>query len=255
MTFKVIIRTDVIYKDNSSPLCLLFFHDGRKKSVGLGVSVVRSCWDAQAQKVTDDCPDKDDIQFQITAKIKEYEKKIKKLEALEIPVTFEALFETIGKRMDCTVGYYFRQIIDRLEKVEKYGSASKHKVTLALMSQFRSVNMRFDELDLTYLREFEIFLSQKGNVNNSCNYAAFQYCLLYLIEILHQTTTFGHLRLRLFALYLIEILHQTTTMSRTIAPTSELYLIEIPHQTTTQRLRTRSLLGCILSKFHIKPQL
>ena len=255
MTFKVIIRTDVIYKDNSSPLCLLFFHDGRKKSVGLGVSVVRSCWDAQAQKVTDDCPDKDDIQFQITAKIKEYEKKIKKLEALEIPVTFEALFETIGKRMDCTVGYYFRQIIDRLEKVEKYGSASKHKVTLALMSQFRSVNMRFDELDLTYLREFEIFLSQKGNVNNSCNYAAFQYCLLYLIEILHQTTTFGHLRLRLFALYLIEILHQTTTMSRTIAPTSELYLIEIPHQTTTQRLRTRSLLGCILSKFYIKPQL
>ena len=44
-------------------------------------------------------------------------------------------------------------------------------------------------------------------------------------------------------------------MSRTIAPTSELYLIEIPHQTTTQRLRTRSLLGCILSKFYIKPQL
>ena len=35
------------------------------------------------------------------------------------------------------------------------------------MSQFRSVNMRFDELDLTYLREFEIFLRQRGNVNNS----------------------------------------------------------------------------------------
>ena len=276
MTFKVIIRTDVIYKDNSSPLCLLFFHDGRKKSVGLGVSVVRSCWDAQAQKVTDDCPDKDDIQFQITAKIKEYEKKIKKLEALEIPVTFEALFETIGKRMDCTVGYYFRQIIDRLEKVEKYGSASKHKVTLALMSQFRSVNMRFDELDLTYLREFEIFLSQKGNVNNSCNYAAFQYCLLYLIEILHQTTTFGHLRLRLFALYLIEIPHQTTTLVQSIRSLSWLYLIEIPHQTTTNLLSrmeslklylieiphqttTRSFVRrftrcCILSKFHIKPQ-
>ena len=194
MTFRVILRKDVIYKNNTGPLCLLFFHDNRKKSVGLGVSVVRSCWDAQAQKVTDDCPDRDDIQFQITAKIKEYEKKIKKLEALEIPVTFEALFETIGKRMDCTVGYYFRQIIDRLEKVEKYGSASKHKVTLALMSQFRSVNMRFDELDLTCLREFEIFLSQKGNVNNSCNYAAFQYWQLYLIEILHQTTTAWRIR-------------------------------------------------------------
>lgn len=158
MTFKVIIRKDVIYKNNTSPLCLLFFHDNRRKSVGLGVSVAPQYWDADAQKVMEDCPDRDDIQFQITAKIKEYEKKIKKLEALEIPVTFETLFETIGKRMDCTVGDYFRQKIDRLEKVEKYGSASKHKVTLALMQHFKSTNMRFEELDLTYLREFEIFL-------------------------------------------------------------------------------------------------
>ena len=233
MTFRVILRKDVIYKNNTSPLCLLFFHDNRKKSVGLGVSVVRSCWDAQAQKVTDDCPDRDDIQFQITAKIKEYEKKIKKLEALEIPVTFEALFETIGKRMDCTVGDYFRQIIDRLEKVEKYGSASKHKVTLALMSQFRSVNMRFDELDLTCLREFEIFLSQKGNVNNSCNYAAFQYWQLYLIEILHQTTTRDNNKNNRRKLYLIKILHQTTTSTYLIYSYYLLYLIEILHQTTT----------------------
>ena len=119
MTFRVILRKDVIYKNNTSPLCLLFFHDNRKKSVGLGVSVSREYWDAETQKITDDCPDRDDIQFQITAKIKEYEKKIKKLEALEIPVTFETLFETIGKRMDCTVGDYFRQIIDRLEKGRK----------------------------------------------------------------------------------------------------------------------------------------
>ena len=27
--------------------------------------------------------------------------------------------------------------------------------------------MRFEELDLTYLREFEIFLRQRGNVSNS----------------------------------------------------------------------------------------
>ena len=86
---------------------------------------------------------------------------------LEIPVTFDNLFEQNGKRINCTVGDFFKQVIERLEKVEKYGSASKHEVTLALMSQFRSVNMRFEELDLTYLREFEIFLRQRGNVNNS----------------------------------------------------------------------------------------
>ena len=57
MTFKVIIRKDVIYKNNTSPLFLLFFHDGRKKSVGLGISLAREYWNAEAQKVADDCPD------------------------------------------------------------------------------------------------------------------------------------------------------------------------------------------------------
>ena len=56
--------------------------------------------------------------------------------------------------------------------------------------------------------------------------------LLYLIEILHQTTTSRRRHKRKKALYLIEILHQTTTFSQSIS--------------------TRN--GCILSKFYIKPQ-
>ena len=57
------------------------------------------------------------------------------------------------------------------------------------------------------------------------------------------------------ALYLIEILHQTTTSRRRHKRKKALYLIEILHQTTTfsQSISTRN--GCILSKFYIKPQL
>ena len=263
-----------------SPSCPRIHHDRRRKFVGLGISVGISVllkhWDFEKQQPTADCPDRAEIQFQITSKIREYEKKIKKLEVLEIPVTFDTLFEQNGKRINCTVGEYFKQIIERLEKVEKYSSASKHKVTLVLVSQFRSVNMRFDELDLTCLREFEIFLSQKGNVNNSCNYAAFQYCRLYLIEIPHQTTTRNDVEPVAFPLYLIEIPHQTTTSLCLLRRIRLLYLIEIPHQTTTGRPETSharplylieiphqtttvqyydySFPSCILSKFHIKPQ-
>ena len=236
MTINVVCRKDTINRNHLAPLALVFTHDRRRKFVGLGISVGISVllkhWDFEKQQPTADCPDRAEIQFQITSKIREYEKKIKKLEVLEIPVTFDTLFEQNGKRINCTVGEYFKQIIERLEKVEKYGSASKHKVTLVLVSQFRSVNMRFDELDLTCLREFEIFLSQKGNVNNSCNYAAFQYCRLYLIEILHQTTT----QYRFFWCGL------------------QLYLIEILHQTTTARRPPRDGQRCILLKFYIKPQ-
>ena len=56
------------------------------------------------------------------------------------------------------------------------------------------------------------------------------------------------------ALYLIEILHQTTTLPLCFSRFSRLYLIEILHQTTTQTLPVIWHIGCILSKFYIKPQ-
>ena len=56
------------------------------------------------------------------------------------------------------------------------------------------------------------------------------------------------------SLYLIEILHQTTTGSRTIFTCRRLYLIEILHQTTTRGDDKAHQYRCILSKFYIKPQ-
>ena len=55
-------------------------------------------------------------------------------------------------------------------------------------------------------------------------------------------------------LYLIEILHQTTTVFRLTLSCYELYLIEILHQTTTISVPSKSIKSCILSKFYIKPQ-
>ena len=57
--------------------------------------------------------------------------------------------------------------------------------------------------------------------------------LLYLIEILHQTTTVGFPGAFELLLYLIEILHQTTTVIGVEILAEKLYLIEILHQTTT----------------------
>ena len=230
MTINVVCRRDAINRNRLAPLALVFTHDRRRKFVGLGISEALVHWDFDKQQPTADCPDRAEIQFQITSKIREYEKKIKKLEVLEIPVTFDTLFEQNGKRINCTVGEYFKQIIERLEKVEKYSSASKHKVTLVLVSQFRSVNMRFDELDLTYLREFEIFLRQRGNVNNSL---ATKFSVLKAVYNKAVSEGVFVPKFQYCRLYLIEILHQTTTHCKCIQFT----------------------LCCILSKFYIKPQL
>ena len=55
-------------------------------------------------------------------------------------------------------------------------------------------------------------------------------------------------------LYLIEILHQTTTNHVNLFWMQTLYLIEILHQTTTGDVREMVLESCILLKFYIKPQ-
>ena len=61
-------------------------------------------------------------------------------------------------------------------------------------------------------------------------------------------------RSNLWGLYLIEILHQTTTPSTTSTKEDGLYLIEILHQTTTSAGQVSTNRCCILSKFYIKPQ-
>ena len=78
---------------------------------------------------------------------------------------------------------------------------------------------------------------------------------LYLIEILHQTTTLVEPRRVAVWLYLIEILHQTTTAPVQKFNAIKLYLIEILHQTTTLNYNYTIPRCCILSKFYIKPQL
>ena len=81
------------------------------------------------------------------------------------------------------------------------------------------------------------------------------YSKLYLIEILHQTTTLI-LELQLLSLlYLIEILHQTTTSARALSICFCCILSKFYIKPQRRALRPKCTSRCILSKFYIKPQL
>ena len=78
--------------------------------------------------------------------------------------------------------------------------------------------------------------------------------VLYLICILHQTTTDEVEIVKQRGLYLICILHQTTTDYSSRFVRCKLYLICILHQTTTPPRVMSKGIGCILFVFYIKPQ-
>ena len=90
--------------------------------------------------------------------------------------------------------------------------------------------------------------------NHNSPVSGLWFLALYLIEILHQTTTLRKSTTTFARLYLIEILHQTTTSTWRKRRPPRLYLIEILHQTTTTLQCQVVLHRCILSKFYIKPQ-
>ena len=77
---------------------------------------------------------------------------------------------------------------------------------------------------------------------------------LYLIEILHQTTTIRRPVPILVCCILSKFYIKPQQSPSTKPSFSRLYLIEILHQTTTTRLSSVRHRGCILSKFYIKPQ-
>ena len=77
---------------------------------------------------------------------------------------------------------------------------------------------------------------------------------LFLIPILHQTTTVGIPRNRGGQLFLIPILHQTTTFLICINVAVSLFLIPILHQTTTRLTVLSHVKGCSSFQFYIKPQ-
>ena len=182
MTINVnaIFRKNKIKSNNTAPIHIRFTLNRKIRYVSTGVTIHISKWDFENQRIKDNSPEMQELQYSIDSKLNEYRRKIKRLEALEVDVTLDNLLETNGRKINCTVGEYLKQSIERLETLGKYGSASKHRSLLSRLSQFRSLNIQLDEIDLAYLHDFELFLRKEGNTNNSI---ATQYAILQCLCI------------------------------------------------------------------------
>jgi hypothetical protein len=87
--------------------------------------------------------------------------------ALEIEVTFDTLFEANNRKANCTLSDCFQREIARLKSLGKLNSASKVKTVYSLACLFRNPNIRLEEIDIVYLNDFELFLRNRDNVDNS----------------------------------------------------------------------------------------
>ena len=110
------------------------------------------------------------------------------------------------------------------------------------------------QLEVIHCFQFVVVSYRNSTSNHNCNLLYFSGLMLYLIEILHQTTTRALCIRHRVELYLIEILHQTTTCGRQYLVQWSCILSKFYIKPQLLPLLLCSALRCILSKFYIKPQ-
>ena len=149
-------------------MMLRFTHDRTTKFVALGLSVEPHYWDKDTELVLPTCPERITLQSQIDRTLAGYHKKIQRLEALDIPVNFETLFDA---KPACSVGITiedgFKAEIERLESLGKINSATKHKYALQVLDGYKPTTMALEAIDLDYLKGLELYLRQRGTKDNS----------------------------------------------------------------------------------------
>lgn len=167
ISFKIIQRKDKLNRDHTAPIHLRLTHKGKSRYVSTGVTLPINMWNAETQQINTDYPNTGELQFKIDSVRRDFEKKIKRLQALDIEVTFDTLLETNGRKATITVEDGFKAEIKRLEILGKFSSAGKHKSALIALNSYRPTNIPLEFIDIDYLKGFELFLTERGNNSNS----------------------------------------------------------------------------------------
>ena len=85
-------RKDKIKSNNTAPIHIRFTLNRKIRYVSTGVIIHINKWDFENQRIKDNSPEMQELQYSIDSKLNEYRRKIKRLEALEVNVTLDNLF-------------------------------------------------------------------------------------------------------------------------------------------------------------------
>lgn len=111
-----ICRKDRINQNRTTSIYLRFTVNRRSRHVSTGINIPADDWDFDTQTPKTQNPA---VQLRIFEQIEKYDKHIKRLEALEVPVTLDKVPETDGRRVYCTIAEYFRRTIAQTVRTRK----------------------------------------------------------------------------------------------------------------------------------------
>jgi hypothetical protein len=147
------------------PLMIRICKDGKKKYIGLGISVLPQFWDFKKNKPKRHCPNKEKIEKLITAKTNEYNELILDLTTDQREYTPETLVNTLNNKVQAkTVEEMYQHIICNLRKDGKLGNAEVYNYSLYSLRDFSlgCPSGQFRDIDVALLKRYEDWLERRG---------------------------------------------------------------------------------------------
>lgn len=155
--------------DGTSPIMLRLTKDGKRKYVSLHLSVNPAYWDFKKNAPKRNCPNKDAISAIIEKQSAVYREVITDLKVEGKDYTLETVIQRVEKPIKKqTFDTYINNYIQLLQSENRHGYAKTFIELASSVAGYRkSLKFYFCEIDLKWLRGYEIYLRNRGNKENT----------------------------------------------------------------------------------------
>ena len=185
-TINIICYKQKTLANGENPLMIRVCKDGKRKYKSLGISVLPQHWDFKKNIPKRNCPNKELIQKIINEHINKYSEQLLTLKASNKDFTVNSFIENLNpvSVKKYTVLELLDMHINQLLQEDRLRYAAVFKELKSSLLDFnKHLNIYFSEIDVQWLKNYEIYLRQKKLGDNSIGIRFRSFRTLYNIAI------------------------------------------------------------------------
>jgi len=157
----IILKKNKI-KQGQGPLYLRIIKDRRTKFVSIGIKIKESDWNEETSKVKKSHPNSARLNAVIATKVAEAENIALELTTKSKSVNAYKIKEKIVGKGPTDFFAFAEKILKRIENRGSYGTFKRTKSVIEKLKIFKSSGkLYFDEIDVSFLKEYEHYLSKE----------------------------------------------------------------------------------------------
>ena len=166
----VILYKSKLLSNGEHPLMLRVTQKRKRKYVALGISCPANLWDEQKKLPKKTHPNREFIKAVIHQKILVYQNKL--LENPQLGDSAETLINAVeNHKVEKQVFPFFDELIDRLTKAGKIGTAQAYKETKRDLKLFLGKStLLFTDIDQRFLNRYETYFRSKGLADTTISF-------------------------------------------------------------------------------------